>query len=66
MAKKVEKMAKDERFIIKDQDKGIKLAGTKIIVDSLTGVQYLFAWDGYSGGMTILVDKDGKPLLAKD
>lgn len=38
--------------------------GTRIIVDRETGVQYLFAFSGYAGGMTLLVDRDGKPLLA--
>lgn len=40
--------------------------GTRIIVDKETGVQYLFALSGcgYAGGMTLLVDRDGKPLLA--
>ncbi|UOB21617.1 DUF6440 family protein [Macrococcus armenti] len=35
-----------------------------IVVDEQTGVQYLFSAMGYSGGMTVLVDKDGKPILA--
>lgn len=37
---------------------------TKIIIDTETGVQYLYHQDGYGGGMHVLVDKDGKPLLA--
>ena len=37
--------------------------GTKIIVDTQTGVQYLMAFSGYAGGLTVLVDRDGKPLL---
>jgi hypothetical protein len=44
-------------------DKEGKLTGTKIIIDSETGVQYLFAFDGSAGGLTILVDKNGDPLL---
>jgi len=36
---------------------------TKIIVDKVTGVQYL-VYEGYQrGGMTVLVDQNGKPLL---
>ena len=45
--------------------KGGLLEGTKIIVDKETGVQYLFAWSGYAGGLTLLVDKEGKPILEK-
>ncbi|MBQ7758491.1 MAG: xylan 1,4-beta-xylosidase [Anaerotignum sp.] len=36
---------------------------TEIWVDKETGVQYLFHASGYAGGMTPLIDKDGKPLL---
>ncbi|MDR2605774.1 MAG: DUF6440 family protein [Oscillospiraceae bacterium] len=52
-----------------------KLVGTEdyvvhsfsVIMDSETGVQYLFATiGGYAGGLTVLVDKDGKPLIDKN
>ena len=32
-------------------------------VDTETGVQYLYHSAGYSGGLTVLVDAEGKPLL---
>ena len=35
----------------------------EIWVDRETGVQYLFHRDGYSGGLTPLLDQDGKPLI---
>lgn len=36
-----------------------------LITDTKTGVQYL-AWSDYEkGGICVLVDKDGKPLLAE-
>ncbi|AGY75745.1 DUF6440 family protein [Clostridium autoethanogenum] len=41
-------------------------AGYKIIVDKETGVEYLFSYDGYAGGLTLLVDKDGKPIIKDD
>ena len=37
--------------------------GAKIVVDKETGVQYLLAHWTNVGGLTVLVDKDGKPLL---
>lgn len=37
----------------------------RIIWDTHTGVQYLQNSRGYAGGMTVLVDKDGKPLLRR-
>jgi Family of unknown function (DUF6440) len=40
-----------------------KLTGNKILEDRETGVQYLFSWDGYAGGITPLLDKDGKPVV---
>ncbi|MDR1703374.1 MAG: DUF6440 family protein [Clostridiales bacterium] len=54
-------MAKDQRFIIKDR-KGV-LFGTRIITDTETGVQYLWVAEGYGGGLTVLLDRDGKPLI---
>lgn len=44
------------------EKKGIS-QGTHIIVDKETGVQYLLAHWANIGGLTVLVDKDGKPLL---
>ena len=37
--------------------------GNKIMVDRETGVHYLFSWSGYAGGLTPLLDKDGKPVI---
>ena len=50
-----------KRFEIIEED-GI-FQGTKIIVDTQTGVQYLLAFCGEMSGLTLVVDKDGKPLL---
>ena len=36
---------------------------TQIIVDTETGVNYLYHRQGYSGGLTPLLDKDGKPVI---
>ena len=56
-------MAKDKRFT-KVYAQGA-LGGLEIFVDTETSVQYLFAQSGYAGGMTVLVDQEGKPLLYK-
>lgn len=37
-----------------------------IVTDTRTGVQYLVWKCGYGGGVCVLVDADGKPLLAGD
>ena len=57
-------MAKKHRFVISNKEGALE--GTMLITDSETGVQYLFASAGYAGGLTLLVDKDGKPLLNKE
>ena len=33
-------------------------------VDKETGVNYVFHQSGYAGGMTALLDKDGKPVIS--
>ena len=40
-----------------------KMGTIEIIVDKETGVQYLICVNGYGGGITPLLDKDGRPLL---
>ena len=36
---------------------------TEIWVDQVTGVNYLFHCSGYSGGMTVLLDEKGNPVV---
>ena len=38
--------------------------GQKILVDKKTGVNYLFVYDGYAGGLTALLDREGKPVIS--
>lgn len=54
-------MAKKDRFI-KVYSQGA-MAATQIWVDKETGVNYLYHEDGYSGGLTPLLDKEGKPVI---
>lgn len=35
----------------------------RIFFDTETNVMYLYEGLGYGGGMTVMLDKDGKPLL---
>lgn len=51
---------KEKRFKVTT---GSFLDNNKIITDTETGVQYLFVQSGYSGGLAVLIDKDGKPLI---
>ncbi len=53
-------MAKDNRFE-KIYTQGV---GTmEIWIDKETGVNYLYRQSGYSGGLTVLVDTQGKPVV---
>ena len=38
----------------------------KIAVDTATGVNYIIYTEGYSGGLTVLLDKDGKPVVTPE
>lgn len=55
-------MAKDKRFI-KTYTRGA--GSTEIWVDKETGVNYLYHASGYAGGLTVLVDMDGNPIVTK-
>lgn len=54
-------MGKKERFI-KAYSQGISHT-IEIWVDTETGVNYLYRCNGYGGGLTALIDKDGKPVV---
>lgn len=53
---------KDERFE-KVYSQG-SMNGTEIWVDKVTGVNYLFHYSGYAGGLTPLLDREGKPVIS--
>ena len=53
-------MAKDKRFE-KIYSQGV--GSMEIWVDKETGVNYVFRQSGYAGGMTVLVDREGKPVV---
>lgn len=36
----------------------------EIWVDKETGVNYMYRADGYSGGLTALIDAEGKPVIS--
>ena len=53
---------KDEKRFEKVYTQG--LGTMQIWVDRETGVQYLVASMGYGGGITPLLDRDGKPIVS--
>ncbi len=55
---------KDERFV-KMLDEGSGLSWQRTIwVDRETGVNYLWVASGNGGGLTVLLDRDGKPVVS--
>lgn len=57
-------MAKrDDRFqLIQQEGNGLTSPQIQVLLDTVTGVQYLFVQAGYAGGLSPLLDRDGKPL----
>lgn len=54
-------MKKDKRFEkVYTQGAG----SVTVLVDKETGVNYLYYASGYSGGLTVLVDREGKPIVS--
>lgn len=42
------------------------LTDARVIIDKETGVNYLYVCHGYGGGLTPLLDAEGKPIVTKD
>lgn len=55
-------MSKEKRFIKSYTQSGFS-SDVQIWVDTETGVNYVFIQNGYSGGLTPLLDSQGKPVI---
>ena len=56
-------MAKEDRFeVITKEGNGFTAPTRTLLLDTVTGVQYLFVQDGSAGGLCPLLDREGKPL----
>ncbi|MCI9140388.1 MAG: xylan 1,4-beta-xylosidase [Lachnospiraceae bacterium] len=55
-------MAKKERFEKVYSQGAVNIM--EIWMDKETGVNYVFHASGYAGGMTPLLDRDGKPVIS--
>ena len=55
-------MAKEKRFEKVYSQGAVNV--TEIWVDKETGVNYMFHAAGYSGGLTPLLDREGKPIIS--
>ena len=56
-------MADDKRFAVVYKQGGFVDPGVKILVDKQTGVNYLWTESGYAGGLTVLLNRDGTPVI---
>ena len=54
-------MAKKEERFVKVYSEN--LGSEVILVDRMTGVNYLFVCSGYAGGLTPLLNRDGTPVI---
>lgn len=61
-------MAKQKRFevLLNETPNGGMMMATVIIRDTVTGVLYLQLVNGYGGGLTPLLDADGRPIVWSD
>ena len=58
-------MAREKRFEVIEKE-GMGFAGyIRVIVDTETGVNYLYVQDGYGGGVTALLDAKGNPIVSR-
>ncbi|MBR5524196.1 MAG: xylan 1,4-beta-xylosidase [Clostridia bacterium] len=48
--------------MVKEQQGGFAIGAT-VLVDKQTGVNYLYANSGYGGGLTVMVDALGNPIV---
>lgn len=55
-------MSKDKRFTKTYSQSGFA-SDIQIWIDNETGVNYVFIQNGYSGGLTPLIDSEGKPVV---
>lgn len=54
----------DEKRFVKTYSQGGFVNSTlEIWVDRVTGVNYLFTQSGHAGGLTVLLNADGKPVI---
>ena len=55
---------KENRFEKVYSQSGLSAGTMEIWVDRETGVNYLFRASGYGGGLTVLLDRDGNPVVS--
>ena len=54
---------KEKRFLVTYTQNSFTGPYFQILVDKETGVNYIYAASGYSGGITPLLNSDGTPVI---
>ncbi len=54
---------KKKRFIRVHSEGGFTTPASYVLVDRETGVNYLYCSGGYGGGLTVLLNRDGSPIV---
>ena len=55
---------KTKRFICTEISGGaFEAVQGRVLVDRVTGVNYLWVAAGYAGGLTVMLDAEGKPIV---
>ncbi len=58
------KPKKTDRFVCTEVCGGaFSDSAQRVLVDRETGVNYLYTASGYGGGLTVLVDAEGRPIV---
>lgn len=58
-------MADDKRFVRTYTQGGFMSNLMEIWVDRQTGVNYLYAASGQAAGLTVMLDREGKPVVTQ-
>lgn len=58
-------MAKKEKRFVRIYEEKAMFAESCLLVDRQTGVTYLWHTEGYGGGLTVLLDANGKPVISR-
>lgn len=53
----------EERFVVTYKEG--KMTQRVVLVDRKTGVNYLYVGSGYGGGLSVLLDAEGSPIVTE-
>lgn len=60
------KKEKKNRFKVVLNEATGEDSGCRVIEDLETGINYLYHYDRFGGGLTVLIDEEGEPLITPE